>query len=63
MIPAFWRQRQVALYEFKNNTVYKVSFRTARAVIQKNLSQQANKQTNRSHKLHKLGTSLSSLGN
>ena len=41
------------LYEFKANLVYKVSFRTIRAVTQRNLVSKTNKQTNK--KLGKCG--------
>ena len=36
LIPALGRQRQANLYEFEVNLVYRVSFRIARAVIQRN---------------------------
>lgn len=44
LILACWRQRQVDLYEFKDSPVYKMGSRTARAVTQKILSWQTNKQ-------------------
>ena len=37
LIPALGRQRQVELSEFEVSLVYKASFRTAKAVTQKNL--------------------------
>ena len=36
LIPALGKQRQVDLYEFKSNLVYKESSKTARAVTQRN---------------------------
>ena len=36
LIPALERQRQVDLYEFEASLVYTVSFRTVRAVTQRN---------------------------
>ena len=36
LIPALWRQRQAALWEFKASRVYKASSRTARTVAQRN---------------------------
>ena len=45
-IPALRRQRQVDLCEFKAGLVFSESFRTARAVTQKNLVSKKEKEKN-----------------
>ena len=46
LFPVLKKQRQVYIFEFKARLVYKPSFRTSKAVIQRNpASKQTNKQT------------------
>jgi hypothetical protein len=47
LIPALGQQTQSDLCEFEASLVYKASSKTAREVIQRNLSGKQNKQTNK----------------